>query len=1461
MKKLLAVICLVLVASSTLSAQGISCPAVIASPDTTLTCGGCVQLNATPVSGFETTDYTAQQIPWSPYPLTGTPILLNMDDIWSSVIPIGFDFCFYGSSYNSLLIGSNGVVSFDLTTAGGNNAWAINNAIPSAAFGVPLNSIMAAYQDIDPSVAGTIRYQTYGVAPCRVFVISFDNIAMFSCTNLFSTSQIVLYETTNVVETYLHNKALCTGWNGGNAIHGIQNAAGTAAVVVPGRNFPTQWTTSNDAWAFVPNGLPNYQTNWFLPGATTPFATTDTATVCPQGASNDYIAVTTYYNCNGDSVVVQDTATIDNLGNSSFTLTETHTDLSCFGANDGTATVTVTGGFPPFTYTWSPSGGNGPTATGLAAGVYTCLVNDTSGCGDAIVVTILEPTEVIGSVDTVIDASCFGASDGSVTVSATGGTGTYSYAWSPSGGNSATATGLSVGNYQVVITDANGCDDTLSAAVGQPTQITSTTASVPVSCFGGIDGSATVNAAGGAGGFTYLWTPSGQVTATATGLSPGPYTVSITDATGCTVQNTVVVNQPPQIQLLISATDASCNGGSDGTATVVASGGTGGLNYAWSPSGGNAATATGLIAGTYTVVVTDANGCFDTVSVTVNEPMALTLGMFATNESCYNNCDGNVTAVPAGGTGPYTYLWNSPNGDVTPTVQQLCFGWYTVTVTDANGCAAIDSVEISFPPAPVGNAGPDVSFCEGEGGAMLMGSVIGGGGAPYYYQWTCSQSPCGLTCTNCANPIANPTDTTTYYLVVFDQNGCGALVDSVQVNVIPKPVVDAGLDVIICGDPQSPGTVLNPTVTGFGPYAYNWSPGAGLSDSTIANPNARPDTTTIYSLIVTDLATGCTSDFTTTDTMATVIVTVNPQPVAEAGPDRTICFGDTTILIGVGSGAGPVYSFQWSPTNGLSDPTIANPMANPTLTTEYILTVISNGCPSYGDTVRVNVETLPTISAGPDRDYCWGSSAQLDGVIDSLTWSSGMTYYWSPGLTLTDSTIEDPVAFPDVTTQYYFGAVSANGCESALDSMLVTIRPTPIVDAGPDIVWCAQDSTLDLLGTLNWANNQPPGDIQNVILDWGPDAQILGDDDELTVTVAPTQSMYFYFTAIYDSCVHTDSVLISVIPEIAPTVEADTTIICEGDSVLLISTGGLGGGIFSWVPTNGVADPSAAVTMASPDTTTTYKIVIAEGGCIDSAEVTIEVIPRPAMAFINSFDEGCAPLEVSFTSVSTDAISLIWNFGDDSATVNGDSPIHTFAEPGSYPVTLYGVTTGGCIDSSEVLMVTVHDTIAADFVSTPMFPVELVIPGSEVDFLDISNEAITWLWEFGNGQSSALQNPSTAFDQPGEYMVSLQVTNDNGCTSEITHGPYIVIVPDLFIPNVFSPNQDGINDGFRVDYNGNQPYQLQIFDRWGKELFQSRNRNDSWEGDYQTSAVPEGVYFYRIQIGGKSYAGDVTLVR
>ena len=197
-------------------------------------------------------NYLISGIPYNPDPFSGTPILLNVDDYHSPVIPLPFSFCFYDSSFSQVVISTNGYLTFDTSVAGGYSPWPINTAAPNLP-GMPNYMVMAPWQDIDPSVTGTISTSVAGVAPYRRFIVSFYQASMFSCNNILFTQQIILYETTNIIETHIADKQICSTWNGGAAIHGLLKDTSTAHIV-PGRNFPTQWATSLEGMRFSPDG-------------------------------------------------------------------------------------------------------------------------------------------------------------------------------------------------------------------------------------------------------------------------------------------------------------------------------------------------------------------------------------------------------------------------------------------------------------------------------------------------------------------------------------------------------------------------------------------------------------------------------------------------------------------------------------------------------------------------------------------------------------------------------------------------------------------------------------------------------------------------------------------------------------------------------------------------------------------------------------------------------------------------------------------------------------------------------------------------------------------------------------------------------------------------------------------------------------------------------------------------------
>jgi hypothetical protein len=438
-------------------------------------------------------------------------------------------------------------------------------------------------------------------------------------------------------------------------------------------------------------------------------------------------------------------------------------NVSCNGGSNGSATVNATGG-NGFTYNWSPgnpAGDGTATATGLTAGNWTVTVTNSCGLSNSTVFNITQPATSVTATQSQTNVTCNGGSNGSATVVASGGTGSYTYSWSPSGGTGATTTGRSAGNYTVTITDANGCSIQKAFIITAPAALTATQSQTNVSCNGGSNGSASVIASGGTGSYTYLWAPSGGTGATATGLSVGNYTVTITDTNNCSIQKAFTITAPAVLTATQSQTNVSCNSGSNGSASVIASGGTGSYSYSWSPAGGTGATATGLSAGNYTVTITDTNNCSIQKAFTITAPAVLTATQSQSNLSCNGGSNGSATVVASGGTGSYTYAW-APAGGTGATATGLSAGNYTVTITDTNNCSIQKLFTITAPAALTATQSQLNVSC--NGGSNGSASVIASGGTgSYTYSWAPSGGT-GATATGLS--VGN------YTVTITDASNC-----------------------------------------------------------------------------------------------------------------------------------------------------------------------------------------------------------------------------------------------------------------------------------------------------------------------------------------------------------------------------------------------------------------------------------------------------------------------------------------------------------------------------------------------------------------------------------------------------------------------------------------------------------------------------------------------------------------
>jgi len=446
------------------------CPEVFAGNDTLVPCtNSCLDLVAKPFRVGETTSYTVESIPYNPpFPFTaGTPLFIGIDDIWSSIQPLPYPFCFFGGAYNQVVVGTNGVLTFDVTQANNYCAWAFNASLPSNTL-FP-NTIYGAYHDIDPSICGQIAVQVSGNAPCRTFVFNFSNVCHFSCNNLQTTQQIVLYETTNIIEVYIQNKPTCATWNSGNALIGIQDASATNAVVPPNRNTGP-WTAANEAWRFVPNGAPTYQVSWFEGG--NPIGQGDTVTVCPN-TQTTYTAQVVYTRCDGSQITVTDDVVVDLVGSPAV---PTANLPLCEG---DTLRLQSNSSGPGFVWVgpsnFSSLAAN-PMLEGVGqgnAGMYAVTITDTAGCvSTGYVWVTVNPLPRPGF--SFVQPLCEGSPVNLTDTSSFSGPGQISsYSWLINGANGyndvsslqePSFLNLPAGTFQVqlILTTDSGCVDTLS---------------------------------------------------------------------------------------------------------------------------------------------------------------------------------------------------------------------------------------------------------------------------------------------------------------------------------------------------------------------------------------------------------------------------------------------------------------------------------------------------------------------------------------------------------------------------------------------------------------------------------------------------------------------------------------------------------------------------------------------------------------------------------------------------------------------------------------------------------------------------------------------------------------------------------------------------------------------------------------------------------------------------------------
>ncbi len=688
------------------------------------------------------------------------------------------------------------------------------------------------------------------------------------------------------------------------------------------------------------------------------------------------------------------------------------TDLTCSESNDGSISSTVSGGTGTYTYAWS-NGSTSNSISSLATGSYTLTVTDDNSCQTIESALVNQPDSLDLTITESSSILCNSNSDGQLTASTVGGTAPFNYTWS-NGAASSVNTNLTANLYAVTVTDANGCFKTASATLTEPSVLSIQIDSVlDASCFGLNDGYAEVSTSGGTGAITYLWS-NGTATPNASVLVSGSYSVTATDANGCAVNTSLSIAEPTEISLTVSSSDVTCFGGNDGQAIATASNGQGAFTYAWS-NGSASATNASLSAQTYTVTVTDAAGCFKVDTAVVDEPTQLMSMYTASNNACFGDSTGQITAAVSGGTLPYSYAWS--NGETTSSVDSLMAGSYAVTITDDNGCQIDSSFTLSQPTAlvlSIDSASDLLCFNDASGS---IGASASGGTSVYSFLWN----------DNATSAIRSGIATGTYSVTLTDANGC---VEETSLTITEPPLlsiqVNAIQDLLCFGDTN--GSIDAIANGGTAPITYAWSNGENTAQLTnIIAGN--------YSLTVTD-DNGCMAD--------SVIALSQPDSIAiNASIILALCdnTNDGSIATSVIGGVAP-YSYAWS--NAETADSISGLEAG-----NYTLTVTDDNACSSTQLITLGFEfAAPQPQLGNDTGYCTNDSLELHaGVL-------GATYSWSTGDSTESITIQDAGIYSVFVTE-------TTGC-SGLDTIEVVEFELPAFDLGNDTILCIADLELGL---------------------------------------------------------------------------------------------------------------------------------------------------------------------------------------------------------------------------------------------------------------------------------------------------------------------------------------------------------------------------------------------------------------
>lgn len=743
------------------------------------------------------------------------------------------------------------------------------------------------------------------------------------------------------------------------------------------------------------------------------------------------------------------------------TVSGTATPASAFGLSNGSINISVSGGSPAYTYLWS-NGATTQDINGLAAGNYSVTITDANGCSTAASYTITQPPLLSAFITTLNTLSCFGDSNGSLRINATGGGSPYTYIWTKNGtfyANTRTVAGLTAANYQARVTDANGNIVTRNYNLTQPSQIQYTVnATTNVTCLGGTNGAINISVSGGAGGYTYLWKKVGvpsfsRTTQDISGLSQGQYNVTIRDASGCTITSSpaITITQPATSVTITTPANGiqnpTINGASNGSININVAGGTPSYTYSWS-NGATTQDISGLPDGTYTVTVTDANGCVSSQTFTLSEPPVFSVSISLIQAILCNGNTGSLQATAVGGVpnaGPsYNYEWFDISGGTpvslgitTATINNLSGGIYRVVATDNNSNTVSDDFTLIEPSVLSFTSTTSTNVLCFGGNDGTAGVAVTGGTTGYTYAWTKTGDA------SFSKNTASITNLTAgeYNITVTDANGCSI---NTSTNITqPASALTISLagitNVAIAGN--NTGAIDISVAGGTPNYTYQWTK-TGVASFSETTQDLSNITAGEYTVLVQDnnaaspSNNGCiaTQTFTVTEPAPLTVTITESTPIS--------CFGDTNgeltanPLGGVGG-----YTYQWfevvsgTPTSlGITTPVISNLAPG-----NYQVDVTDGNGATASNTFTVTAPTLLVSTLVSTTDIlCFGEAT---GAIDvNVTGGTApYTYQWSDTNGILGVTTQDLSNIPN--GGYSVTITDANNCQTSLGPIAIS-QPT-----------------------------------------------------------------------------------------------------------------------------------------------------------------------------------------------------------------------------------------------------------------------------------------------------------------------------------------------------------------------------------------------------------------------------------